>query len=220
MERFMAKPRAKGATDAVGPGRWGYRIYHIIERPSPRGRRYEIQTPEKELVALCRIRKKSEAVSFFADPKESQEILRFHPKAVRQYASAFEVIDAPSGRALGEFRKKVYPPLGKSEWFIFNPDGDPVGMVTESAPDSWVGRLLSMGQSRPRSFELHWGQAVGGRISRRRVLLGLDHTQVDLTLDKKAVIDRRLALGLAVLVRDDETNGERTVAPAAQAKTV
>ena len=210
----MAKPRPKPPTDPVGPGRWGYRVYHIVERATPRGRRYEIQTPEKELVAACRIRKDAKAISFFADARESQEILRFKPKAVRQYASAFEVVDSQSGRPIGEFRKKVYPPLGKSEWFIFNPEGDPVGMVTETAPDSWIGRLLSLGASRPRAFELHWGQTVGGRISRRRMLLGTDHTQVDLSLDKKDAIDRRLALGLAVLVGDDEKNGERAVAAA------
>lgn len=206
----MAKARPRPTTSPVGPGRWNYRVYNILERPSPRGRRYEIQTPDKELVAFCRIRKTSESVSFYADPKESLEILRCLPKSVRQYASAFEVVDAQLEKPLGEFRKKVYPPLGKSEWFIFNPDGEPVGMVTESGSDSWVGRLLSMGQqSRPRSFELHWGQAVGGRIVRKRALLGGDQTQVDLTLDKKDAIDRRLALGLAVLVRDDEQNGDR-----------
>ncbi|MBI2077771.1 MAG: hypothetical protein HYT80_05280 [Euryarchaeota archaeon] len=201
----MAKARPKPSTDPVGPGRWGYRVYNIVERPTPRGRRYEIHTPERELVAACRIRKDAQAISFFADTKESQEIV-------------FEVVDSQSGRPIGEFRKKVYPPLGKSEWFIFNPDGDPVGMVTETASDSWVGRLLSMGASRPRAFDLHWGQAIGGKISRRRMLLGLDHTQVDLSLDKKDVIDRRLALGLAVLVRDDETNGDRSATVARAAK--
>lgn len=170
-----------------------------------RGRRYEIRTPTKELVAMCRARRGSDALTFFADEKESQELFRFEPKSVRQYAAAYDLVDGPTGRTIGEFRMKVYRPLKKSEWFIFNPEGEPIGMVTEAAPPpTLLGRLLPMIRRRGKSFEVHWGQAVGGRISRGWALLGLDHTEVDLSLDKHDAVDRRLALGVAILVTDHE----------------
>lgn len=206
----MKKARPTAASSPVGPGRWSFRLYDILERTGPRGRRYEIRSPAKELVAYCHIRRHAEDVSLYADEDEQQEILKFKPKSVRQYASAYDVIDAATGRQIGEFRKKVYRPLNKFEWFIFNADGEPVGMVMEAAPTrSLLGRFVPLPILQARSFEVHWGQAVGGRISRKRALFGAEHVQVDLSLDKKEAIDRRLALGVAVLMRDDERNGDR-----------
>lgn len=211
---MMKKARAETNVSPVGPGRWSFRQYHIFERPGAKGRRYEIRTPSKELVALCRIRKKSDSVSMFADEGEKQEILRFKPKTVRQYAAAFDVFDTVSNKQIGEFRKKLYRPLKKSEWFIFNQDGEPVGMVVEAPPPpTLLSRFVPLGPLRPKSFELHWGQAIGGRISRKRFLVGMDRVHVDLSLDKKETIDRRLALGVAVLLRDDERNGKDEPAP-------
>lgn len=210
---MMKKARPETAVSPVGPGRWSFRLYHIFERPSAKGRRYEIRTPSNELVALCRIRKRSDSVSMFADEDETLEILRFKPKTVRQYAAAFDAYDTTSNRPIGEFRKKLYRPLKKSEWFIFNPDGEPVGMVLEAPPPPTVlGRFVPSGL-RPKSFELHWGQTIAGRISRKRLLVGMDRVQVDLSLDKKEAIDRRLALGVAVLMRDDERNGKDEAPP-------
>lgn len=147
----------------------------------------------------------------YADDKEETEILRFQPKTIRQYAAAYDVIDAPSGKQIGEFRKKVYRPLKKSEWFIFNSDGEPIGMVLEAAPSpSLIGRIIPVSMLRPKAFEVHWGQSVGGRISPKKLIFGKDQVEVDLSLDKKDVIDRRLVLGVAVLVRDDERNGDRS----------
>jgi hypothetical protein len=194
----------------VGPGRWAFREYHIFERPSPRGRRYEIQTPTKQLVALCRIKRGSQALTFFGDEDEATELMRFVPKAVRQYTAAFDVVDGPTGKTIGGFRKKVYRPLNKSEWIIVDAEGEPLGMVTESAPTpTWLSRVLPVTTPRAKSFDVHWGQAIGGRITRRLSLPGTEHVQLDLSLDKRDVVDRRLALGAAVLVREFERNGER-----------
>lgn len=203
----MARARPRPAQKPVGPGRWGFRVYNIFERPTPRGRRYEIRTPEKELVAICRTRRKADTISFYSDDTETAELVRFQPKSIRLYSAAYDVVEPSSGRVIAEFRKKTYRPLGRSEWFIVNPEGDPLGMVTESAPgSSFLSRVLPA-TARPKTFEVHWGQSVGGRILHKRVLLGLDHTQVDLSLDQRDEIDRRLALGVAVLVRDHELNG-------------
>lgn len=211
---IMARARAKPAQQPVGPGRWGFRIYHIFDRPTPRGRRYEIRTPEKELVAICRTRRNADALSFFADDTETTELVRFLPKSVRLYSAAYEVVDPASGKTIAEFRKKTYRPLGRSEWFIVNSEGDPLGMVMESAPGPSILSRFIPSATRPKTFEMHWGQSVGGRISHKRVLLGLDHTQVDLSLDQRDEIDRRLALGVAVLVRAHEHGGsDRKAAP-------
>lgn len=209
----MARARPKPVSSPVGPGRWGLRVYNIFERSTPRGRRYEIRTETKELVAFCRTKKAGGEVVLFADDKETIELVRLRPKAVRLYAAAYDVIDPLSEKQIAEFRKKTYRPLGRSEWFIMSPEGEPWGMVTESAPSqSGLSRVIPA-PTRPKAFEVHWGQSVGGRIVRKRVLFGLDHTQVDLSLDKRDEIDRRLALGVAVLVRDDEHNGADRKAP-------
>src|SRR5690242_2465361 len=99
----MKKTRPEPSVEPVGPGRWSFRLYHILERPGPRGRRYEIRSPTKELVGLCRIKKNSDDVTMFADDDEKREILRFKPKSMRQYAAAYDVIDAVNDKPIGEF---------------------------------------------------------------------------------------------------------------------
>jgi hypothetical protein len=204
----MKKTRSKAQTP-VGPGRWNLRLYEISERAGPRARRYEVRSPEDDLVALCRIKRgEPETISVFADEDEETELMRLEPKTLRQYAAAYDVHDSVAGKTIGEFRKKVYRPLRKSEWFIFNAEGDPLGMVTESAANSgFLGRLLPLPGSRTKSFDVHWGQSIAGRISRKG-LFGMEKTELDLSLDKRQEIDRRLAIGVAVLVRDHERNGE------------
>jgi hypothetical protein len=217
----MKRPRTQTETQPIGPGRWTLRLYQIYERTGPRARRYEVRTPQKEFVALCRIKKGADTISVYGDEKEQTEILRFRAKPIRQYAAAYDVLDGATGKLIGEFRKKVYRPLKKTEWFIFNADGDPLGMVTESSANSGLlGRFMPMPAARTKSFDVHWGQTIVGRIQRKG-LIGMEHTLLDLSLDKRDEMDRRLAIGVAVLVRDHERSGdngqskERAVKPSA-----
>lgn len=195
----MKGPR-EGETVPAGPQRWSFRQYVISGHASPRGHRFDIHGPQGQLVAVCRMRRGESDVSFAGDGDGREELFRLHAKQVRQFAVAYDVIDARSQRPIGELRKKEYKTLDKSEWFIFSPEGEALGMVVEAAPKpSLLRQLVPLESMFRKSWQLHWGQQIAGYIRPRAKLLG-DQAVVSLEMDTKDVIDRRLALGLAVLV--------------------
>lgn len=200
---------AQQTTPAMaGPLRWGYRQYALIERRSPGGRRFEVRSPKDELVLLCRIRNRDDEMVFFADEKGTQELFRMEAKTVRLFDRAFDVIDPVSKKPFAEIRKKYYKPLRKSEWFIHDPDGELVGMVTETAPESsLLRRLIPVDRLFPKAWALHWGQAIGGIIQPRMGFIN-ERLDINLGLDTKDEIDRRVAIAVTVALRADEAKGE------------
>jgi len=209
----MEKTRAPDLP-AGGPQRWKFRKYSVWERPTPFGRRFEVRSPDGSLVLFCKSRRSDPRLVFFTDESESAQIFRFEPKPLRHYQRAFEVVDAFTDRVFGQLRKKVYGPLKKEEWFILGPEGETLGLVSETAPrPNIVTRFLPVTQFWKRPWALTWGQTIAGTIQPRRSLMG-ERVDVDLGLDMKDEIDRRLVLGVVVAMRRDHHAGGNHKKPA------
>lgn len=194
-------PASRAST--AGPARWGFREYSVHERPTPFGRRFEVRSPDDQVVLFCRAKRNDPRLVFFADEAESQELFRFEPHAVPRFERSYRAVDALSGQAFAEVRKMVYQPLEKSEWFIVDPEGDPVGMVTETAPEpSLLRRLVPVERLFPKAWAIHWGQSIAGTIQPRPGLVG-ERLDIDLSLDKRDEIDRRVVLGITVALRSE-----------------
>lgn len=197
----------------AGPLRWGFRKYVVSEHSSPFGRRFEVHTTNKELVAYCPLKRGDDRFVFYADENATEELFRLQPKRVRQFARGYEVEDARTGNRFGEIRKKEYKPLKKHEWFLFNPDGEPLGMVTEATPaPSLLRRLLPVEPFSAKAWQVHWGQQICGSIRPEPTWLGV-RMVLDLNLDVKDQIDRRLALALVVAMNADEYLSGRAERP-------
>lgn len=204
------KSKRASAPAAPGPLRWSYREYSIHDRPSPTGRRFEVRSPNDELVLYCRLRRSEPRLVFFADEKETSELFRLEPRPVRQFQRAYDVVDSLSGTVFGQIRKRVYEDLKKSEWFILNPEGEQLGLVTETAPEpSLLRRIVPMDRLFSKAWALHWGQSIAGVIHPRASLVG-DKLEVNLKFDARDEIDRRLALGTAVAMRADPHQGSNS----------
>lgn len=203
----MKKSRASVSTPA-GPLRWSFRTYKVHERVTPFGRRFEVRGPDDEPVAFCRAKRGEKGLRFFSDEEESEELFQMEPKKVRLYASSYEVLDARGGRKFAEVRKKEYKPVDRSEWFILDEEGNPLGMLTESsAQRSFLWRLLNMRGGAKGPWALHWGQAIAGKVESSGSLMG-EELILDLSLDREDAIDRRLALAVTVAMRVDVTQGK------------
>lgn len=201
------KERRSRPVPLAGPLRWSYRQYSITERASPRGRRYEVRSPTDELVLFCRFRRADPMLSFFGDDQEKIPVFRFEPKKVRRFARSYSVVDAITERPFADVHKRVYEPDEKEEWFLFNLEGEQIGMVIETAREPTLLRRLVPGRLSPRAWALHWGQSIGGTIQPKKGLVG-ERIEVDLTLDTRDAIDRRLALGVAVAIRAEQHKAE------------
>lgn len=199
----MGEPRAP-AQSVPGPRRWAYRLYEVAERPTPFGRRFESYTSEEELVFVVRARKADSVVAFLTEEDDGEVLFTLEPdKRVRQFQKCLKLVDGATKNSFGQIRKKVYEPSGKSEWFLFNRDAEEVGLVTETAADpSLLRRLVPVDRIFPKAWAVHWRQTVAGKIQPKPTLLG-DRHMVDLRMDKKDEIDRRIVLATLVALRLD-----------------
>jgi hypothetical protein len=198
----------RASSAAPGPQRWKYRQYSILER-RPLGRRFEVRSPNQELVLVCRSKAADPSLVFYADDDGSAELFRFVPQQVRQFQQAYEAVDALTQRKFGEVRKRVYEPSGTTEWFVFDADGNQIGLVTQTASSpSLLRRLLPVERATTKAWALHWGQTVAGTVEPHPGLIG-ERVDLDLKYDARDEVDRRLALGVAIALRADLHRGAR-----------
>lgn len=203
----------RAAAPVPGPQRWGYRTYSIQERLLPFGRRFEVRSPSNELVLFCRAKRGAPQIVFYADEEERAELFRLDARPVRQFQRSYDVVDALTGKKFGELRKRVYEPSHKVEWFILDAEGNQAGLLTETAPPpSLIRRLLPMDRFLPKSWALHWGQAIAGTLQPRIGLMG-ERLELDLKFDAKDEIDRRLALAAAIALQTDQGKPEKPAQP-------
>lgn len=208
----MGKKRASTAP-VPGPQRWRYRNYSIHESVLPFGRRFDVRTPNDEVVFYCRPRRSDPRLTFYADEDEAVELFRLEPKKVRQFQRSYEAIDPAASQPFGQVRKRLYQPLGKAEWFIFDGDGTQVGLITETAPSpSLLRRFLPMDRFLPKAWAVHWGQIVAGTLQPKLGVMG-ERLELDLRFDTRDEIDRRLVLGAAVALRVDLKHSEKPQKP-------
>jgi hypothetical protein len=201
-----------------GPQRWKYRNYSIHEGALPFGRRYEVRSPQDELILVCRSRRSDARLLFFADEKESVELFRFEPRTVRQFHRSYEAVDSLTGQPFGLVRKRSYAPTRKVEWFVFDTDANQIGLITETAASpSLLRRILPMDRFLPKAWAVHWGQAIAGTLQPKLGVMG-ERLELDLRFDTRDEIDRRLVLGTAVALRADLRRPEKTEKPAPEAK--
>lgn len=196
-----------------GPQRWKFRNYSIHERALPFGRRFEVRTPDEELVLYCRAKRSDPRLVFYADGEEATELFRFEPKKVRQFQRSYDAIDARSGQLFGQVRKRVYAPLEKVEWFILDEEGAQVGLVTETAASpSLLRRILPVDRFLPKAWAIHWGQFVAGTLQPKLGVMG-ERLDLDLRFDTRDEIDRRLVLGTVIALRADARRAEKPPKP-------
>lgn len=206
------KGRPSASPVPAGPLRWGFRSYTVAQHATPFGHRYEAIGPGKETIAFTRMKRGEADFVFFSDDSEKEELFRLHPKPVRLYAVSYDAVDSRSGTTFGEIRRRDYSALSKSEWFLFNPEGEIIGMVAETAPTpSLLRRLVPLDVFFRKSWQFHWGQQICGSIRPEASLLG-DRLVLDLGLDTKDAVDRRLALAVTVTISHELHGGAKAQA--------
>lgn len=184
-------------------------MFRFVQRKGPLGRRFEIHSLDRELLGYAVSTRDSASALFFAVGRDGSESETFRVTPVtpgKTFARAFEVAtQTPSEARVGEVRKKEYRSVRKEEWFLFDADGEPVGMVTKDPPR--LGTIQEMGALRlffPLTYRLHWGQAIIGTVQDRVGVLLNDHMEVDLRLGPPHELDHRLILAAIFCLRDGE----------------
>lgn len=162
--------------------------------------------PEDEEVGYYVLRKDEREAVYLEDGEDGpQERFRVRPRRLKLFAGCFDILDAADGHAIGQVRKREYKAERKEEWLLLDGAGDHVGMVV--LDPSRIGSFQQVAPLRiafPMHYSVHWGQSVAGWIQRRSDILLQDHMRIDLSVDPRTAVDRRLVLSVAYCIRDGD----------------
>jgi uncharacterized protein YxjI len=163
------------------------------------------ETPAGPPIAYVRQKKMKikEEIRFFGDESETQEIFQIKARTwLDTGGSKYDVVDAQEGN-IGLLEHVFGKSLFRSTWRISTPDGEEIAIARERSqplailrrvidfvPD--VGGLIPI----PYNFDLLAGDRVIGKMDRKFQLR--DRYVLDLSGDTEKVLDRRLAIALAI----------------------
>lgn len=163
------------------------------------------ETPAGPPIAYVRQKKMKirEEIRFFADEAETQELFQIKARTwLDTGGSKYDVIDAQAGN-LGLLEHVFGKSLFRSTWRISTPEGEEIAIARERSqamaivrrlidfvPD--IGGLIPI----PYNFDILAGDRLIGKMDRKFQLR--DRYVLDLTGDTEKVLDRRLAIALAI----------------------
>jgi uncharacterized protein YxjI len=163
------------------------------------------ETPAGPPIAYVRQKKMKikEEIRFFGDESETQEIFQIKARTwLDTGGSKYDVVDAQEGN-IGLLEHVFGKSLFRSTWRISTPDGEEIAIARERSqplailrrvidfvPD--IGGLIPI----PYNFDLLAGDRVIGKMDRKFQLR--DRYVLDLSGDTEKVLDRRLAIALAI----------------------
>jgi hypothetical protein len=163
------------------------------------------ETPAGPPIAYVRQKKLKvkEEIRFFADEAETQELFQIKARTwLDTGGSKYDVIDAQEGN-IGVLEHVFGKSLFRSTWRASTPEREEIAIAQERSqalaiarrlvdfvPD--IGGLIPI----PYNFDILAGERVIGRMDRKFQLR--DRYVLDLSGDTEKVLDRRLAIALAI----------------------
>jgi hypothetical protein len=142
-----------------------------------------------------------EDIRFFADEEERRELFRLKAQRVIDVGGRYDVV-TPEGERLGVLEHLFGRSLLRSTWRVLDPDEREVARAEEKSRAVALLRraidIVPYGELVPIPY--HFAIAADGRSlgELRRQLSVRDRYTLDLTADGDRVLDRRVAVALAV----------------------
>jgi uncharacterized protein YxjI len=190
---------------------FGYDRYLVDQLVRPIANLYRVtplavgETPAGGPVAFVRQKKLAikEDIRFYVDESESQQLFRIKARALLDTGGSRYDVTAADGTAIGVLHHQFGKSLLRSTWALQDPAGNEVALARERNPVTAVlrraidfvgdfGALVPI----PYNFDILAGEQVIGKMDRKFQLR--DRYVLDLSGDTAKVLDRRLAVALAI----------------------
>jgi uncharacterized protein YxjI len=187
--------------------------FFLSQRMRAMVNQYEVSTlgPDEKSAGqpVCFVEQKrmklKEDLRAFTDDSKTSEVFRIKAQQVWDPRAKYDITD-PAGQKIGQLRKVFGKSLLRSTWEIYDATGNDVALAQERNPFVALSRRLvgfvpDIGVFAdwlpiPYHFDYFIGeQRIGGL---ERILGVRDRYRLDVTGDTGRLIDRRVALALAV----------------------
>jgi uncharacterized protein YxjI len=142
-----------------------------------------------------------EDIRLFTDESMTEELMVMRARQIIDFGATYDIVEQPSGEALGSLRRKGMKSLLRDEWLIFDPDNQPIGVIREDSSALAVIRRFVENASffLPQKFHVE----VGGQVVctfAQNFNPFVQKLTVDFTGDEQMQLDPRLGLAAGMLI--------------------
>ena len=174
------------------------------------GDRYRVYDESEELLFYVeRERFKAHAdLHLYDDENKTKELLTIKDRSLFDINATMEVMEPDTDELLGSFKRKALASLIRRTWQILDKQGNEIGLAQE---DSLIKALLRRLLTRrlgflafllKTDFIVKLGEREVGKFIRKWTIR--DRYVLDLSADPSRDFDRRLAVGLGILLDSAE----------------
>lgn len=218
--RPVAHPSQPGVPLTVGDPRYNHDRFVVVQKIRPLVNKYEVHAavdgagkhPDPgAFVAYVQQKRVSMRglITFYGDESRSEETLGLQGDKVLMLKGTYTLRDPKTGAPIGSIQRRLGASIFfKSTWDIFDPAGRMVASATESNTFLAIARryLSNIALLIPYSFSITagndaaaYGISPGAQLGMYTRRWGIrDVYDFDLTRDTDRLLDRRMAVALAV----------------------
>lgn len=167
------------------------------------GGAFHIYDPADQVVGYSKQKafKLKEDIRLFSDESMQTLLLVIQARHIIDFSASYDVYDPAQNAKVGVLRRKGLKSILKDEWEILDTEDRLLGLAQE---DSWLKAIVrrfieGLSIFFPQAYHVDIAGAPVAIIKQRfnPFIFKLD---VDLTHDKNGLLDKRLALALAILL--------------------
>jgi len=142
--------------------------------------------------------KLKEDIRLYAGEDMRKELLLIQARQIIDFSAAYDVIDSTSNMKVGALRRKGIKSIFKDEWIIMNAQDREIGFIKEDSVSlALVRRFITNLFPQTYYGEINGEQVCTFQQNFNPFVLKI---KLDFSMDKKGVLDRRLAIAAAVLL--------------------
>jgi uncharacterized protein YxjI len=139
-----------------------------------------------------------EDIRLYTDEDMHTELLRIQARQIIDFSAAYDVIDPTTNEKVGVLKRKGMKSLLKDEWIIMDADDVEIGSIKEdSTLLALVRRFLTNLIPQQYYGELRGEQVCVFKQNFNPFVMKIN---LDFSMDKKKLLDRRLGIAVAVLL--------------------
>lgn len=153
---------------------------------------------EPVLFSQMKAFKLKEDIRLFSDDTMREELISIQARSVIDFSATYDVVDSVTGESLGSLRRKGMKSILKDEWVILDPSEREIGLIKEdSALMAFLRRFLT--NLIPQKFHVDVdGKPVA--LFKQDLNPFVGKLNLDFSMDREGLLDRRLGLAAAVLM--------------------
>jgi len=127
------------------------------------------------------------------------ELLRISARNIIDIAATYDVFDSTTNEKVGALRRKGLKSIVKDEWLFLNNSDQEVGLIGEDSMALALIRRMIAGTLIPQGFEGTMGNTEVCYF-KQRFNPFIQKIDLDFSMDKQGLLDRRLGLAAAILL--------------------